>query len=100
MPFDPNAQVVVGEGEVQVAIPQFSVSGDGFQAADSVKLLALSTRTFQLPPDRPATFAADFAVTSIGGDPADFRRGIAAFQVADLEVSKRVFSVCGTSTRV
>jgi hypothetical protein len=33
-------------------------------------------------------------------EPRDFRRGIAAFQVGDLEVSKRVFSVCGTSTRV
>jgi hypothetical protein len=53
-----------------------------------------------LPPNRPATFAADLAVKNIGGEPRDFRRGIAAFQVGDLEVSKRVFSVCGTSARV
>src|SRR4029450_7181937 len=39
-------------------------------------------------------------VNNIGGDPGDFRRGMAAFQVFDLEVSKRVFSVCGTATRV
>jgi uncharacterized protein DUF6081 len=97
---DPNAELVVGEGEVRVTIPRFSLSHDEFQAADSVKYLALSTREFELPPDRPVTFAADLAVENIGGEPSDYRRGIAAFQVADLEVSKRVFSVTGTSTRV
>jgi hypothetical protein len=100
VPLDPNANVAVGEGEVRVTIPQFSLSHDSFQAADSVKYLTVSTRQFELPPDRPATFAVDLAVENLGGDPLDFRRGIAAFQVADLEVSKRVFSVCGTSTRV
>ena len=60
-----------------MAIPRFSLSDDRFQAADSVKFLILSTRTFEISPDRPAAFAADFAVTSIGGDPADFRRAIA-----------------------
>jgi hypothetical protein len=100
LPLDPNARIVVGDGEVHVAVPRFSLSNDRFQAADSVKFLALSTRTFELPPDRPAAFAADVAVTGIGGDPADYRRGIAALQVADLQASKRVFSICGTSTRV
>ncbi|MEV0385502.1 DUF6081 family protein [Nonomuraea sp. NPDC050643] len=51
-------------------------------------------------PDRPATFAADLAIENIGGQPADYRRGMAAFHVFDLDVSKRVFAVCGTSTRV
>jgi len=83
-----------------VTIPRFSLSHDTFQSVDSVKYLTLSTREFELPPDRPATFAVDLAVENIGGEPTDFRRGIAAFQVADLEVSKRVFSVCGSSTRV
>jgi hypothetical protein len=100
VPLDPNAELAVGEGEVQVAIPRFSLSHDTFQAADSVKYLILSTREFELPPDRPARFAADLAVENIGGEPRDYRRGIAAFQVADLEASKRVFSVTGTSTRV
>jgi hypothetical protein len=86
--LDPNAKL------------RFSVSHDEFQAADSVKYLALSTRQFELPPDRPAMFAADLAVENIDGEPGDYRWGIAAFQVADLEVSKRVFSVTGTSTRV
>ena len=85
---------------MRVTIPRFSLSHDTFQSVDSVKYLTLSTRQFELPPDRPATFAADLAVENAGGEPRDFRRAIAAFQVADLEVSKRVFSVCGTSTRV
>ena len=100
IPLDPNAELAVGDGEVRVRIPRFSLSDDTFQAVDSVKYLTLSTREFELPPDRPAPFAADLAVENIGGDPRDFRRGIAAFQVADLEASKRVFSVTGTSTRV
>jgi Family of unknown function (DUF6081) len=100
VPIDPNAEVEVGDGEVHVTIPRFSLSDDQFQAADSVKYLIVSTRQFELSPDRPATFAVDLAVKNIGGEPLDYRRGIAAFQVADLEASKRVFSVCGTSTRV
>ncbi|MFL6268938.1 MAG: DUF6081 family protein, partial [Actinomycetes bacterium] len=34
------------------------------------------------------------------GEPADYRRGMAAFHVFDLDVSQRVFAACGTSTRV
>jgi hypothetical protein len=99
IPLDPNAELAVGEGEVRVTIPRFSLSHDTFQVADSPKYLILSTRQLELPPDRPATFAADLAVENLGGDPADYRRGMAAFQVFDL-VSQRVFSVCGTTTRV
>jgi hypothetical protein len=91
--LDPNAEVAVGEGEVRVTIPRFSL-------AHSAKYLIFSTRKFELPPDRPATFAVDMAVENIGGDPADYRRGMAAFAVFDIDVSKRVFSAVGTSTRV
>jgi hypothetical protein len=100
LPLDPNAELAVGNGEVQVTIPRFSLSHDTFQVVDSPKYLIVSTRQFELPPDRPATFAVDLAVNNIGGDPGDYRRAMAAFQVFDLEVSKRVFSVCGTATRV
>jgi hypothetical protein len=99
IPLDPNAELAVGEGEVRVTIPRFSLSHDRFQSADSPKYLIFSTREFELPPDRPATFAVDLAVENIGGDPADYRRGMAAFHVFDL-VSQRVFAACGTSTRV
>ncbi len=53
-----------------------------------------------MPPDRPATFAVDLAVENIGGEPGDYRTGMAAFHVFDLAATKRVFAVCGTSTRV
>jgi Family of unknown function (DUF6081) len=91
--LDPNAELAVGEGEVQVTIPRFSL-------AHSAKYVILSTRQFELPPDRPATFAVDMAVENIGGEPADYRRGMAAFHVFDPRVSKRVFAVVGTSIRV
>jgi Family of unknown function (DUF6081) len=99
-PLDPNAELTVGEGEVRVTIPRFSLSHDRFQAVDSAKYLVFSTRSFELPSDRPVTFAVDLAVENIGGDPADYRRGMAAFHVFDLNVSTRVFAVVGTSTRV
>jgi hypothetical protein len=91
--LDPNAELAVGEGEVRVTIPRFSL-------AHSAKYLIFSTHQFELPPDRPATFGVDMAVANIGGDPADYRRGMAAFAVFDPAVSKRVFAVVGTSTRV
>jgi hypothetical protein len=91
--LDPNAELAVGDGEVRVTIPRFSL-------AHSAKYVIFSTRKFDLPPERPATFAVDLAVANIGGEPADYRRGMAAFHVFDLEVSKRVFAVVGTSTRV
>jgi hypothetical protein len=91
--LDPGAELAVGEGEVRVTIPRFSL-------AHSAKYLIFSTRRFELPPDRPATFAVDLAVENIGGEPADYRRGMAAFAVFDIEVSKRVLSTVGTSTRV
>jgi hypothetical protein len=97
--LDPNAELAVDEGEVRVRIPRFSLSHDTFQPADSAKYLIVSTRQFGLPPDRPASFAVDLAVTNFGGDPGDYRRGMAAFQVGD-EVSMRAFSVIGTATRV
>ena len=55
LPLDTNAELAVGEGEMRVTIPRFSLSHDAFQAADSPKYLAFSTRGFALPPDRPAT---------------------------------------------
>jgi hypothetical protein len=93
IPLDPNAELAVGEGEVRVTIPRFSL-------AHSAKYLIASTRQFELAADRPATFAVDMAVENIGGEPADFRRGMAAFHVFDPGASKRVFAIVGTSSRV
>src|SRR3954447_6547809 len=100
IPLDPNAELAVGDGEVRVTIPRFSLSNDTFQFVDSPKYLVYSTQRYELPPDRPATFAVDMAVENIGGEPADSRRGMAAFHVFDVDVTQRVFAVCGTSTRV
>jgi hypothetical protein len=94
---DPNTEVAVGGGVVRVRIPRFSVSSDTFQPADSAKYFKLTTRQFELPPDRPVTFATDLAVKNIGGDPGDYRLGMADFQVTDL---RSVFSIAGTATRV
>jgi hypothetical protein len=100
VPLDPTAELAVGDGEVRVTIPRFSLSHDSFQAADSPKYLVFSTDRFAVPADRPATFAVDLAIENIGGDPDDYRRAMAAFHVFDLEATQRVFAVCGTSTRV
>jgi hypothetical protein len=65
-----------------VAIPRFSLSHDTFQPADSANYLIFSTRQFELPPHRPATFAVDLAVENIVGEPGDFRREMAAIHAA------------------
>src|SRR6266545_1548577 len=93
IPLDPNAEMDVGDGEVRVTIPRFSLSHDTFQPADSAKYLVFSTRQFELPPGRPATFGVDFAVENIGGEPGDYRQAMAAFHAFDFDVSKRVFAV-------
>jgi Family of unknown function (DUF6081) len=100
IPLDPAAELTVADGEVRVTIPRFSLAHDAFQPADSAKYLVFSTGEFELPPDRPASFACELAVESIGGDPNDYRQGMAAVHAFDFDVSKRVFAVCGTSTRV
>src|ERR687895_1758293 len=83
VPLDPAAELAVGEGEVRVTIPRFSLSHDSFQAADSPKYLTFSTGEFELPPDRPATFAVDLAVENIGGGPAGYLPGVAALLPLD-----------------
>jgi hypothetical protein len=100
IPVDPATELTVGEGELRVTIPRFTLAHDTFQPADSPKYLACSTGEFEVPPDRPVTFSADMAVENIGGAPEDYRRAMAAFHVFDFETSKRVFAACGTSTRV
>ena len=99
-PLDPNAELDVGGGEVRLTIRRFSLSDDRFQTVDSAKHLTFSTRQFELSSDRPASFGVDLAVENVGGDPRDFRRGMAAFHAFDFGVSKPVFAVCGTSSRV
>jgi hypothetical protein len=99
IPLDPNAELTVFDGAVHVTIPRFSLSHDEFQSVDSVKHLIYSSRHFEVPLERAATFAVDLAVANIGGEPADYRRGLAAFHVAELGGSMRVFSISGTSTR-
>src|SRR5829696_2613825 len=83
IPLDPGAQLFGGDGEGRVTIPRFSLSHHALQAVDSPKYLVFSTRDFELPAGRPATFAADLAVENIGGEPADYRRGMAAFHDFD-----------------
>jgi len=98
VPLDPNGELRVGGGELRVEIPRFSLADDALQSVDSPKYLLFSTAEFELPPDRPASFAADLAVENVGGDPGDYRRAMAAFHAFDFP-SRRVFAVCGTSTR-
>jgi hypothetical protein len=100
VPRDPGASLVVADGEVRLTIPRFALADDRFQAVDSAKHLTVSTQEFALPADRPASFAVDQAVENVRGDPADYRRGMAAFHVFDLRDTQRVFAVVGTSTRV
>lgn len=100
IPCDPNADVRVGDGQVRVKIPRFSLSHDKSQAADNVKYLMFSTERIELPAEGPAVFGVDLAVRNIGGDPADVRAGLASLNVVDLDDSGCVFDICATEERV
>ena len=86
VPLDPNAELVVGSGEVRVTIPRFSLSHDRFQAVDSPKYLP-SRRTVRAA----AGSARDVRRRPRGREhrrgPGDYRRGMAAFHVFDLASS-------------
>src|SRR5262249_14851029 len=84
IPLDPNAALAVGEGEMRVTIPRFSLAHAQFQAADSPKSLVFSTQEFDVPPDRPAVFAVDMTVDNIGGAPRDYRLRMGALPVFEL----------------
>ena len=81
--------------------PRFSLSHDRFQSVDSPKYLIFSTLASsscrRIGPRRSPSTSR---VENIGGEPADYRQGMAAFHVFDLDVTQRVFAVCGTSTRI
>jgi hypothetical protein len=100
IPCDPNADVLVGDGQIRVNIPRFSLSHDTFQAADNVKYLMFSTARIELPAEGPAVFGVDLAVRTAGGDPADVRAGLASLNVVDLDDSGCVFDICATEERV
>ncbi|WP_454859782.1 DUF6081 family protein [Promicromonospora soli] len=100
LPLDPAAEVTVADGELRLTIPRFSLAHDTWQPADSAKYLVSSTGELGLPPDGSATFAVDLAIENLGGEPGDYRRGMAAFHVFAVDDSRPVFAVCGTSTRV
>src|SRR3954452_10130798 len=68
IPLDPNAELAVGDGEVRVRIPLFSLSHDRFQAADSAKYLILSTLQFEPPRDGGHPSPADTAGRTVGGE--------------------------------
>ena len=74
VPLDPDAELAVGDGEVPGTISRFSLSDDRFRPRMALSGSPCRRVSFELPPDRPVTFAVDLAVQNISGDPVDSRR--------------------------
>ncbi len=82
LPLDPNAGLAVGEGEVRVMIPRFSLSHDAIQSVDSVKYLTLSTGEFELSPDRPRRSPPSSRSTTSAGSRGTSVEGSQPFQAS------------------
>lgn len=93
-----DAVTTVSDGVVTVDIATFT-NADPDQALDNTKHVFFSTRTFDLPANGPARFETDVAVDHIGGDSGDYRLGVAAFIVIEVNTGK-VFDVLATADRV
>jgi hypothetical protein len=74
VPLDPKAALVVGDGELRVTIPRFSLSHDTFQAADSPKYLVFSRAGSILPPAGPATSPSTSRSRTSAGTPGTSAR--------------------------
>ncbi|WP_283136820.1 DUF6081 family protein [Rhizohabitans arisaemae] len=96
---DPGAVTAIADGALTVDIDEFRLRHDTVQIMDNPKYLLLSTEEFALGEGRRVTFTVDMAVTSKGGDPRDYRDGVAAFNVVDME-SGWVFDVAANSDHV
>ncbi|MCM2393724.1 DUF6081 family protein [Streptomyces albipurpureus] len=96
---DPAAVTTAGDGTLTVDIPAFRLAHDSVQIMDNPKYLLLSTEDFPLPPGSTVTFTVDMAVTCTGGDPHDYRDGVAAFNVLDM-ASGSVFDVAANNDHV
>ncbi|MFF0447511.1 DUF6081 family protein [Streptomyces sp. NPDC004609] len=96
---DPGAVTAVGDGTLAVDIERFRLAHDTVQIMDNPKYLLLSTEEFALPDAGRAVFTVDMRATSRGGDRHDYRDGVAAFNVLDMETGS-VFDVAANSEHV
>lgn len=93
---EPGAVTSVADGALSVSVDRFRLEHDGIQIMDNPKHLLLSTKSFSLPRSGLITFSADMAVSCRGNDLHDYRDGVAAFNVLDME-SGWVFDVAANN---
>ncbi|MBL5972564.1 MAG: hypothetical protein D3X82_02010 [Candidatus Leucobacter sulfamidivorax] len=91
---EPTATIVAHDGELRVAVAEFTKS-HAVQPMDNCKFLLLSTEDFQIPAAGTVGFSATITADPIGATPYDVRDGFAAFVVGDM-VSGAIFDVCTT----
>ena len=100
VPLDPNAELAVGEGEVRVTIPRFSLSHDTVPGRRQPQVPHL----LDAPVPAAAGSARDLRRRPRGREhrrgPGGLPSGHGRLPRVRPRVSKRVFAVIGTSTRV
>lgn len=94
-----GASEQVRNGSLDVRVERFENRHDAVQMMDNPKHLLLSVKQFALPDAGIARFSVEMAATNIGGNPDDFRDGIAAFNVIDME-SGMVFDLAASSNHI
>lgn len=98
---EPDANTTVEGGILTVGIPRFTASDSENQMLDNTKHLIFSTRGFDLPATGIARFGVDLAVHHVGVDSGDYRKGVAAFNVVDVDGGTHmVFDVLATREQI
>ncbi|EHB58764.1 hypothetical protein MycrhDRAFT_1200 [Mycolicibacterium rhodesiae JS60] len=95
--FEPAADTQVGEGTLDMYVPQFSPRHQSIQVYDNLKHQLVSQQAFATDVG-VVRFVLDMAATRAGDAPTDFRDGFASFMVIDIE-SGWSFRVCSTGHR-
>lgn len=96
---EPHARVEIADGTLSVRVEKFELSHDQVQIIDNPKFLILSTESFPLPPESAVTFSVQMSAVGLAGERHDFRDGVAAFNVLDMQTGF-VFDVAANSDHV
>lgn len=83
---EPGAKITISGGTIEIKVDCFQNSGN-IPALEHPKHLYVSKEYFPLSPTGISTFSVEMAAENIGGNPDDYRDGVAGFVVQDMETA-------------
>jgi hypothetical protein len=96
---EPNEEVKFSEGAMEIRVDRFERSNDTIQGLDNAKVLMVSRRIFDVPPDGRLAVSGWLAAEKLGGNASDIRDGAASLHVVEFETGL-VLDLMTTGERV